>query len=216
MDADLHIWIADRASTSEDFVAVRKLVEVGTDLNVDWVPTLTGDGLTLFFQRVLDRYTIFVATRERRSDIFSGASQVASLDNIGGPYVTPNGQAIYFGFNNGGYGVFHAERVQGSFVFGPRSEHQELSARGYATLPVVSADELTIYFPSERAGGFGYLDIYRARRSNRNDPFGEPELVSELSSGDDDVPNWISPDQCTIYMHRFAGAERIFVAKRTR
>ena len=216
-DINFDIWIADRANKMDDFRDPRKMAEVSTGLE-EWSPTLTGDGLTLFFQRNSDIWAIFVATRERRSDVFSEPVQVLSLDHTSGGYVVPNGQAMYLSWNGNKYSVFRAERRAGSFVFGPRVELSELSALGTAVLPVVSADELTIYFGSTRSGGFGLGDIYRARRSSRDDPFGEAKHVSELNSGQEEMPDWISRDHCTIYMHRWVpgAGEVIFTAKRTR
>jgi Tol biopolymer transport system component len=68
---------------------------------------------------------------------------------------------------------------------------------GGAGLPVVTPDELTIYFTSP-AGGTG--DIYVAHRAAMTDPFGEPSIVSELdSSTTNEEPSWVSADGCDLY-----------------
>ena len=58
----------------------------------------------------------------------------------------------------------------------------ELSSPENDTTPEVSYDGLTIYLASNRPGGAGVLDIYRATRASRADAWGTPVRVPELSS----------------------------------
>lgn len=55
---------------------------------------------------------------------------------------------------------------------GTSSELNTTSNEGY---PILSPDGLSLYIVSDRPGGFGALDIYVARRANREDPWGAPE-----------------------------------------
>ena len=63
-------------------------------------------------------------------------------------------------------------------------------------LPVVTDDELTVYFGSDRPGGNGGLDIRVAHRTTTADGFGVPTLDATLSSASNDYPLWISADGC--------------------
>jgi peptidoglycan-associated lipoprotein len=65
--------------------------------------------------------------------------------------------------------------------------------------PSISGNELTIYFASERNGGFGGKDIWMAKRANKNEAFGRPQnLGSNVNTAGDEVFPFIRNDS-TIY-----------------
>jgi len=71
----------------------------------------------------------------------------------------------------------------------------------YHMLVVVNADEQVIYFGAS-AGGAAY-DIYRASRNDALGEFENPEIVTELQTPGPEFPNWLSPDGCRLYLHRY-------------
>jgi hypothetical protein len=64
---------------------------------------------------------------------------------------------------------------------------RELNSEDRETGIALAADGLTILFSSDRPGGSGGLDVYRAQRARRTDPWSEPERVADLSSSSDDL-----------------------------
>jgi len=52
--------------------------------------------------------------------------------------------------------------------------------------PFVTADRTTLYFASDRAGGMGGTDFWRAVRASPDEPFGTPAPVPGLNSDADD------------------------------
>ncbi len=81
--------------------------------------------------------------------------------------------------------------------------------------PVVTTDELTLFFDSNRTGEL--LDIYVATRGRATDEFGPATRLVDLSGDGRDFPTWISPDGCVLYLTQQAGASgpyKMFVAKR--
>jgi hypothetical protein len=82
--------------------------------------------------------------------------------------------------------------------------------------PTLTADQLEMYFSSNRPGGLGQTDIYRSVRANITAPWGGPDPVSELSStGYDDSPE-VSGDGLTLWMTttRDVQINRVYVATR--
>ena len=60
---------------------------------------------------------------------------------------------------------------------------------------MVMSDGLTMYFSSDRPGGFGDLDIYVTKRNSRNDAWGEPVNLGEtINSAASDHSVTISND----------------------
>lgn len=83
--------------------------------------------------------------------------------------------------------------------FGAPILMDELSSTHGDWAPAVSPDHLTLYFTSNRPGGAGGWDIWYATRPTVDEPFGQPEPLSELNTADDDGDAEVSSDGLTIY-----------------
>lgn len=84
----------------------------------------------------------------------------------------------------------------------------------HATLP---ADELTIYFASDRMGN-NVWHIYTATRPSRTAPFGAPTLLGGSFSSQGESHPSVSPDGNTIYFDSYRvsmGTVHIFTSTRT-
>lgn len=67
---------------------------------------------------------------------------------------------------------------------------------------VLSRDELTIYFTSDRLGGRGGLDLWFATRDSINSEWSDPQNMGPLvnSEADDSLP-FLSPNEHVLYLH---------------
>jgi Tol biopolymer transport system component len=85
--------------------------------------------------------------------------------------------------------------------------------------PCISPDGLSLYFNSDRVGGFGSLDIYVSQRLSVNDPWGPPQnLGADVNSSAPDNAPHLSPDGHRLYFQStrpggFGGAD-LYVARR--
>jgi len=85
--------------------------------------------------------------------------------------------------------------------------------------PDISRDGLSLYFASDRPGGFGGLDIWVARRASANDPWGPPQnLGPDINTPFTDNSPALSPDgrQLIFFSDRpggFGGTD-IYVSRR--
>jgi hypothetical protein len=206
------IWCGTRPSRTSAFVMSNagSLNSAGTELS----PMLAPDGLAIYFASdrgsSLDLYS---ASRTTRSAPFGPATLVPVVSSAADEpdnYVV--GGAIYFDRD-----------VAGSFDLfvstsgAPPVALQNLNTAAPEFMPVVSADELTIYF--NRGGDVGG-DILVARRTKTTEPFGPPTLVTELNTPSGEWPHWLSPDRCRLYFgsNRPGGAgagSSIWVAERS-
>jgi WD40-like Beta Propeller Repeat len=115
------------------------------------------------------------------------------------PYVSADDTALYFVSRRPADiddNIFVARRegdafVEPTAVAGVNSERAERS-------PVLSADGLRLYIGTNR-GSVDDFDIYVAMRSAVTEPFQSPVLVTELDTPSFEVPDWIAPDDCTLY-----------------
>ena len=84
--------------------------------------------------------------------------------------------------------IFVAERSDRADRFGPPRRVDAVSAAGVETSPAVSADGLTLWFASDRAGGEGALDIWVATRKMRAAAWSAPANLPALNSNTNDIP----------------------------
>jgi hypothetical protein len=211
------IETTSRATTADPFGAA-VVSEVNTLPNNDGhSATLTGDGKTIMFHSYrspsLGNQDLFVSTRSSPQATFPTPAPLANVNSAStdaDPVLSPDGLDLYFASNRAGsaYDVFHAVAgSQGSFGAPVKVD----LGTGDAQAPLISPDGLGLYFSTSRGGGKN--DIWVATRSTTKDGFGTPAPVAELNtSGSDDFADWLSPDQCRIYITRVSGG--VFVAAR--
>ncbi|HEY8080310.1 MAG TPA: hypothetical protein VIF62_39540 [Labilithrix sp.] len=195
----------------------------------DNAPFLTPDGQRLYFdsRRVCDAcapsndVNIWVATRTGDVATFAPPTMFAGgRRNDLHPWLNPAGEIMYFAHGFAAPFDLDVRRVAGQGADPPSLA--ALDTTFDEEKPVVTADELTIYFGTNRATGAGMpLDVWRATRTSKDQPFGDPEPVAELNDPDpasDDVPSWVSVDGCRILVERTnastGNAPDLFLARR--
>jgi Tol biopolymer transport system component len=149
-DANAHLYMARPPFSAASSIALTEVNSMGAD---DYAPFVSADDAELYFV----------------SDRPSGADD----DNI---YV--------------------ALRVDGRLT--QPSAVAEVNSSAAERSPVLSADGLRLYFGSARAKANDF-DLYVARRSERHGTFEEPSPIDELNTASFELPDWISPDDCTLY-----------------
>ncbi|MBP7053241.1 MAG: PD40 domain-containing protein [Phycisphaerae bacterium] len=243
------IWVTTRTALDAPWQAP---VNLGAPINTtasEQDPTISADGLTLYFDR--GQTTLYEARRDSVSTSWDKAQVVESSLNSEGndchPYISPDGLSIWFCSNRaGGYGamdIYVATRASlqnpwgqpvnaGDVINSPYGNYAPcLSADGLtlyydesATIRIakraspsdpwveplgltsndtwtsISADGLTIYFASDRAGGCGYQDLWMATRSSTTEPWRDPvNLGPNVNSNDWDWAPCVSLDGLELY-----------------
>lgn len=75
----------------------------------------------------------------------------------------------------------------------------ELNAAGDDRSPYLAGDGLELWFSSDRGGN---VDLYRATRGRRGDPFAPPELAAAVSSADVDTDPFVTDDGLELWFWR--------------
>lgn len=119
-------------------------------------------------------------------------------------YLSSDGLTIWwqrFPSGGGNWVIYTATRTDKDSAWTNLEEVSELTVSGKdQTTPVVSFDELTIWFQSDRDGGLGGADIWVSIRASKTDDWGDPTNVTNLSSADNDSPGWISSNERVFYL----------------
>lgn len=94
-------------------------------------------------------------------------------------FETESGTFLYYSSPgaDGGDQDIYASRQRADGSFGPGSLVPELSTAANDQMPNVSRDGLEIVFASDRAGGAGAMDVYRATRDSTADAWSAPVNV---------------------------------------
>jgi hypothetical protein len=217
----IDLFTAQRAKTSSPFSAPIALTAVDTTKS-EWDPSVTADELSLYFASDRDgglgKRDLYLATRTSVVTAFGPPTSVAALNTPNDEccgYVMPDGLTFYFAREESDWQMFRATRTSTTaFSVDTSGLFDQINTTSVEQTPTVTIDELTVYFASDRNGGAGGTDIWRATRATKNDPFTNPVDVSELNTVDYEYPGWISDDGCRLYFTIFGASAQMFVAKK--
>lgn len=197
------LFYTTRANTTDPFGAVAPL---SGSASYAAHPSLSPDGLRIFFATQAtqtDPWDLVTAVRGQVDAAFGNPNSLDNLNTVENdwtPFVAADGKTLYFSRLEGDYNVLSSVYANGMFedaipVGGVNSGSTE-------TWPVLSADERTIYFASDRpnTSASGGMDIYVATRASKGVAFENARPVVELNSADIDTPAWLSVDGCRLYM----------------
>ena len=208
------IYVARRPDRSSPFGAATPFANLngpGWEANA----TVTADGLTLFMESSrMGYFDLFESIRLSTAVDFPAPVELTALHTTGegAPYVTPSGGALYFHRYDNDFNLYRVAITPTGF--GP-AEPLSVNTTADEHNPIVSPDELTIYYRHDDGGSGPY--IWMATRASLNDPFGTPTSLPELNVPyPPPQPSWISPDACRIYVEEAdsTGGYWVFMAER--
>jgi hypothetical protein len=166
-------------------------------------PAFTPDGRTLYFVKSTPAFTDWkIYVTERTASGWS-APQFAPFSGThrdADPYVTSDGKRLYFisdrpvdGKPKEDMDIWVMERAADGAWGPPKNLGAPVNSGGSEWLPRPAANG-TLYFGSDRAGGLGKTDLYRAR--NAGGTFAEPEnLGPVVNSAADEYEPCIAADE---------------------
>jgi hypothetical protein len=217
---EVDLYSASRARSGTPFGPLTPIQGLNSP-RVQSCLALTEDGLTAYFESNRQSgFALWTATRASAADPFAEPVLAGNLNvyGEGGPYLGGGGRTLYFhSFRAGDGNLYRADRLEGG-GYGPVLP-LNVNTTADEIGPVVSPDELTIYFArSGSSPNPDKLNMFMATRSSVDALFGDATALNELESDTDQGPSWISPDNCRLYFHRKgpAGGWAIMYAERSR
>jgi hypothetical protein len=161
---------------------------------------------------------LYVATRPTPLAQFGPLTPTFGASSTGaeeGPRWGADGKTFYFdSTRDGSRDIFVSTLVNGKFS--DVTPLKTINTPGVEGVPVLTADELSMYFVSDRAPAAGPGDIFVATRPSKTASFGSNvTLVPNVNSDGLDAPGHISADGCTLYLSSTRlGSFDIFAARR--
>jgi hypothetical protein len=210
------LFFATRSTTTDPFGAATPITALNTT-SYEASPSPTGDDLTLYYTTdkgglATGYWDVIAATRNTTADAWGNPSSLLGVSDAGSEqldvYVLASNLVLYFtsnsSTNNYPFHLYRASRATTGDTFAVDTSGllNTINTGNRDRFPVVTPDELTLYFGTDRSGGSDY-DIYVSKRASKAVAFGAKTDVTELSTTtDSEVPNWISDDGCRIYFTR--------------
>jgi len=170
-------------------------------------PFLSADELSLYFYSRRpggpgDR-DLYVVTRGRTTDPFDDVTPLSSLNGPGmdhQPELSADQLSIYFvSDRSGDVDIWRSTRAAISAAFDPPEAVSELNTPSDEGGIALSSDGLQVVITSNRPGGVGARDLYRATRANTGDPFSNLQPLAELNTSDNEIDPTLSSDGSELY-----------------
>ncbi len=210
------LWMTNRPTKDDPWGVPINLGPVVNSSANDEFPSLSADGLSLYFSSTRDggsgAFDLWVTTRQTKvspwGDPVNLGSTVNSKYSEGCPSISSDGLSLYFSdfqsFRPGGYGmwdIYVTTRPTVSDPWGaPVNPGPNVNSSVIDTGPNISADGLTLFLNSTRSGGSGSSDLWMAIRKTQDADW-EPLVnlgPTVNRSGYEATPD-ISSDGSTLY-----------------
>ena len=172
------LWVTTRQTKDSPW---NTPVNLGSTVNSrysEWAPNISTDGLILYFSDYMNyrpgeygNWDIYMTTRSTISDPWGVPINMGPNVNSSGRDASPNisadGLAMFF--ESSGSGGFGSQDIwmsirktrdsdwEPSFNLGPN-----INTSRFDAMPSISFDGSTLYFCSDRTGGFGDVDLWQA------------------------------------------------------
>ena len=209
------VFAATRSNiTSHTFGNVVALGAVNSS-GTEATPFLTDGGLTLLLAS--DRPSndgfndLMIATRASTSDVFGTPTAIANVNSNGvelAPQLSTDGLRLYFSSDrsNNDRDIYMASRASRSDNFSAPTRVSVSSAQSQEFGPSLRGDELEVFIASDRGGGSGSMDIWRAVRASVADPFDQPVNLAVVNSSGYETDPRLSPDGTELFFASSQGA----------
>jgi hypothetical protein len=224
-----YFW-SDRGSNTDIYAVSRP--DLGSPFTIETIPaidtsyteldpTISPDNTTFIFRSNRDTGDdIFISTLSGGTGgTFSTPTPLTAVNSTSSdtePFIPLITNELYFTSNRGN-GNFHIYRAtdNGAGYVSPGKVAEINAPSVNDGDPALSADGLTLYWRSDRAGNGNGFDIWTATRPSLAEKFANLAIVPNVNSAADDGPSWLSPDDCRMYISSArAGTNDVYVSTR--
>jgi hypothetical protein len=167
-DENAHLYVARSPFSASTSVVLGEV----NSTSLDYAPYVSADGAELYFvsRRPANlEDDLYVAARSEGGFAHPRAVPIVnSAFSDRSPVVSADGLRLYFGSNRAGQGddfdIYVAKRADPTHDFEDPQPMKQLNTPAVEMPDWVAPDECILYFRSDRPGGAGSRDLWRARR----------------------------------------------------
>lgn len=186
-----------------------KPVNLGSEINTaddEYFPAITADERTLIFTRKINNNEDFyksvkVAGKWQTATYLSNRINTPDF-NEGALSLSQDGKVLFFTGCNRPDGLgrcdIYVSQKKGDDWSKPFDLSPPVNTAGWESQPSISADGRTLYFVSNRKGGYGGYDIWKSNLTEKG--WSEPEnLGPNINTSMNEQSPFIHPDDSTLY-----------------
>lgn len=189
-------------------VAIKLLPKNINTIHDEYFPKLTADNKTIVFTRKENNQENFYESQLLAPGEWSEAVQLegqinSALYNEGAHCISPDGKYLFFTGCNwpnglGSCDIYVSKKESGKWQ-APHNLGAPINSRGWESQPAISADGRTLYFVSNKPGGYGGYDIYRSHLLADGQWSTPQNLGPQINTPFDESAPYIHADGQTLY-----------------
>ena len=209
-----------------------KIVNLGTNINSafpEYAPRLSADKSTMIFTsrrpentggRTYDggQYFEDIYISYKKDSVWQKAQNIGwpinTVSNEAAIGISADAQEILIYKDDMGDGNIYSSRLKGDKWTTPEKLNSNINSKYWEPGAFLSADGRTLYFVSDRPGGYGGTDIYKSKK-DKNGEWGKAvNLGPTVNTPYDEHSPYIHPDGRTLFFsskgHRTMGGYDVF------
>ncbi len=208
-----------------------KIVNLGKSINSsypDYSPRLSADQSTMIFTSRRPENTggrtydggqyfedIYIATKKGNEWVSKNMGwPINTVGNEAAIGISADGQEILIYKDDMGDGNIYSSHLDGDKWTTPVKLNSHINSDHWEPSAFLSADGKTLYFVSDRPGGYGGTDIYKSKRTSSGDWGKAENLGPTVNSPYDEHSPYIHPDGVTLFFsskgHKTMGGYDVF------
>ena len=200
----------------------KSLGELVNTPNSEYLPSLTADGEMLVYTQRIGAEEV-IELSKKIDGVWQKGVSVPELEmegNIGATCISADGKTLVFAANVlhkgfGSFDLYYSQNHNGTWSK-PRNMGAPINTPAWESQPSLSADGNTLYFASDRAGGYGTSDLWVSHKVNGH--WTEPQnLGKEINTPLGEQAPFIHPDGQTLYFtssgHPGMGQDDLFYTR---
>lgn len=173
----------------------------------DYFPALTADGQQIIFTRNIQGNEDFYTSVKKNGEWQKAVSLSENINtpnfNEGAQSISPDGRYLFFTSCNRPDGAGRCDlyvcRREGKDWSAPVNLGPTINTPEWESQPSISADGSTLYFLSNRVGGFGGYDIWKSIMNEEGQWTTPTNLGPNINTPYDEATPFIHPDGKTLY-----------------
>jgi outer membrane protein OmpA-like peptidoglycan-associated protein len=212
-----------------------KIINLGKNINSqypDYAPRLTADQTTMIYTsrrpeniggKTYDggQYfeDIYIATKKGNEwgPGMNIGEPVNTVGNEAAIAISADGQEMLIYKDDMGDGNIYSSKLEGDKWSVPAKLNSNINSKFWEPCAFISADGNTLYFVSDRPGGYGGTDIYKSKKTPSGDWGRAVNLGPTINTPYDEYTPFIHPDGHTLFFsskgHKTMGGYDIFFSR---